>query len=187
MKKILAAIVSVILLLMVSAGFSLAESANEPASAGTLSAEYSDVQYVLYLGTNDKDTNKPVFTEAEAMEKASWFLDGGRVIEQKHYKKLIDWTDDEHLIFPAVNKVAGTETRALPFLHWWTFLGYFNEIGENSLFASVLSIRSKKAKGKKLEKYEQEFYKENKDIIDLKTKYTEEEKAEIERLKELLG
>ena len=27
------------------------------------------MQYVLYLGTNDQYTNKPVFTQAEAMEK----------------------------------------------------------------------------------------------------------------------
>ena len=39
-------------------------AAEETAGEGT-----GDVQYVLYLGTNDKDTNKPVFTEAEAMEK----------------------------------------------------------------------------------------------------------------------
>ena len=33
------------------------------------SAETQTVQYVMYVGTNDKDTNKPVFTQAEAMEK----------------------------------------------------------------------------------------------------------------------
>ena len=33
-----------------------------------------DVQYVLYLGTNDKDTDKPVFTQAEAIEKARQIL-----------------------------------------------------------------------------------------------------------------
>ena len=33
-----------------------------------------DTQYVLYLGTNDKDTNKPVFTQAEAKEKAKEIL-----------------------------------------------------------------------------------------------------------------
>ena len=32
-------------------------------------SEQADVQYVLYLGTNDKDTNKPVFTQAEALER----------------------------------------------------------------------------------------------------------------------
>ena len=34
----------------------------------------SKIQYVLYLGTNDKDTNKPVFTQAEAQEKAKEIL-----------------------------------------------------------------------------------------------------------------
>ena len=37
-----------------------------------------DVQYVMYLGTNDKDTNKPVFTQQEAMKKA-------REILMKHF------------------------------------------------------------------------------------------------------
>ena len=43
-----------------------AEEANEP--------DVPDVQYVMYLGTNDKDTNAPVFTEDEAMEKAKEIL-----------------------------------------------------------------------------------------------------------------
>ena len=33
-----------------------------------------DVQYVMYLGTNDKDTNKPVFTPDQAKEKAQEIL-----------------------------------------------------------------------------------------------------------------
>ena len=45
------------------------------------------VQYVLYLGTNDKDTNKPVFTEAEAMEQLKEILlrhFGGYTILEAH-------------------------------------------------------------------------------------------------------
>ncbi len=34
----------------------------------------TDVQYVVYLGTNDKDTNKPVFSHEEANEKAEEIL-----------------------------------------------------------------------------------------------------------------
>ena len=37
-------------------------------------AEGADIQYVLYLGTNDKDTNEPVFDRAEAMEQAKAIL-----------------------------------------------------------------------------------------------------------------
>lgn len=38
------------------------------------SAATADIQYVLYLGTNDKDTNEPVFSPEEAMEKAKEIL-----------------------------------------------------------------------------------------------------------------
>lgn len=40
----------------------------------TITEEYTDIQYVLYLGTNDKDTNKPVFTPDEAKSKAEEIL-----------------------------------------------------------------------------------------------------------------
>lgn len=36
--------------------------------------ETQDVQYVLYLGTNDKDTNEPVFSQEEARAKAEEIL-----------------------------------------------------------------------------------------------------------------
>lgn len=34
----------------------------------------ADVQYVMYLGTNDKDTNQPVFTPEQAKAKAQEIL-----------------------------------------------------------------------------------------------------------------
>ncbi len=46
-----------------------------------------DVQYVLYLGTNGKDTNKPVYTQSEAMEVAREILIrnfGGYTIQEAH-------------------------------------------------------------------------------------------------------
>lgn len=81
--------------------------------------------------------------------------------------RLINWDKDEQLIFPEINKVAGTEVRALPYMHWWTFLGYFQAVDREGLWGSVLLIRQKKARGKKLEKHEKEFYKANKDLITL--------------------
>lgn len=125
----------------------------------------------------------------EAYDKAVWFLDGGTVDEgSKHQqsKKVMDWEQDEQMIFSAVNKVAGKETRAIDYIHWWTFLGYFNEIGEG-LLSTVINIRQKKNKGKKLEKHEQEFYRENKALIDIKVKLSAEEQAEKEYYEKLLG
>ena len=106
--------------------------------------------------------------------------------EKKPSKKLMDWEQDERILFPAINKVAGYETRSVPYLHWWTFAGYFMEIAEGT-FSTVLGIRQKMAKGKRLEKWEQEFRRENKDLCDLKTRYTAEEQAEIDYWNKLLG
>ena len=71
-------------------------------------------------------------------------------------------------------------------MHWWTFLGYFSEIGEG-LFSQVINIRTKKSKGKKLEKWEREFYNEHKEMIDLKRVISAEEQAEIDRLNAIMG
>lgn len=122
----------------------------------------------------------------EACQKAAWFIDCGKAYEEKPGPKLMDWEQDESIIFPAINKVAGVETRCLNYLHWWTFMGYFMEIGDG-LFSQVLNIRQKKSKGKKLEKWEKEFYRDNKGMCDLTPRLTKEEQAEKERLEKLLG
>lgn len=78
--------------------------------------------------------------------------------------KIIDWEKDEQLMFPAINKVAGYEVRAVPYLHWWTFLGYFQGIDREDTWGFILTIRQKRAKHKKLEKYEQDFYNANPEL-----------------------
>lgn len=75
-------------------------------------------------------------------------------------RKLMDWQDDAPMIISGVNRVLGTEVRAVPYMHWWTFFAAYMEIGESTL-ATVISIRDKAAKGKKLEKYEQDFKREH--------------------------
>lgn len=74
----------------------------------------------------------------------------------------------------------GQEIRALPYLHWWTFVGAFQEIGD-CLFAQIIGIRQKLAKGKTLDKGEKDFYRSNRSLIDLKLKYTERENDLIRR------
>lgn len=123
----------------------------------------------------------------EAYNKAIIFMDQGRESKKNTSEpKLMDWEQDENLIFPAVNKVAGMEVRACGYMHWWTFIGYYMGIGE-SVFSEVINIRSKNQKHKKLEKNEKEFYSKNKDLVDLKVRYSKEEIEEREELKELLG
>ena len=113
----------------------------------------------------------------EAYEKASKFMEGHDRSDDKGNPKLINWEKDEHMIFPAINAVAGCEVRAIEYMHWWTFLGFFESVDNESLWSFVLSIRQKRARGKKLEKHEQEFYKRNIYLCDVK-KPEEKKKAE---------
>lgn len=113
----------------------------------------------------------------EACLKCSEFIDCGQKDDGKEQPRLIDWEQDAGIIIPAINNVARMEVRAVKDLHWWTFFGYFMSIRE-SLFSEVLGIRHKKAKHKKLEKWEQDFYKENRALIDMNAPETEEIRAE---------
>lgn len=139
--------------------------------------------FILY-----KDFKKLKKEDYESAFKAALsFIDCEQ--ERKHDKplpRIMDWEQDENIMFPAINKAAGFEIRSAKYIHWWTFIGYYMEIPE-CVFSRVLSIRLKKAKGKKLEKYEKEFWSANKDICVLKEKLTEEEQAEKDRLNALLG
>lgn len=125
----------------------------------------------------------------EAFKAAIRFIDhdaDGGAEDAKKPPRVMDWEQDEAILFPAINKVAGFETRAAEYVHWWTFMGYYMEISEG-VFSNVLSLRLKKAKGKKLEKWEREFWSTNKGICALRTKLSEEEQAEKDRLNALLG
>ena len=121
----------------------------------------------------------------EAMEYLAQFITCGQQ-DGKPAPKLIDWEQDAQPIIADVNKVAGTEIRALPFLHWWTFMAWFNAIGEGQL-SMLVTIRDKLRRGKKLEKHEQEYYRQNRSRVDLKRRYSADEEAEFDHLKQLLG
>ena len=90
--------------------------------------------------------------------------------------RLMDWKHDFPQIAPPVSRVLGYDVRTPDkFTHWYTFLGGYMEIGECT-FQNIVSIRSKRAKGKKLEDWERTFYKENKKMVDLPHNLTDEEK-----------
>ena len=120
-----------------------------------------------------------------AFDAAIAFIDHGAG-DGKPGPRTMDWGQDAPLIFPAVNRAAGFEVREAEYLHWWTFLGYFMEI-RDSVYSTVLGLRGKKARHKKLEKAEQEFWNENIGICRLRARLTEDEIAEKERLKQILG
>lgn len=148
--------------------------------------ETEKAQVVLGIFYKNSENISPAHAQ-EAVESALQFIDFMNTgEEEKNPVKLMDWKKDADIIIPAINKVAGREIRTVDHMHWWTFMGMYMEIGE-SLFSQVLSIRQKKQKKKKLEKWESEFYRKNKALIDLEVRKEARNKGEQDALRSLLG
>ena len=111
---------------------------------------YEDFDDIMDFAKLDKDT-----INALVKEMYAFFECNENPMHQMPYRT-IDWDKDSQMISSAVNKVAQTEVRAIEYLHWWTFLGYFSEVGE-SVLSTVVGIRDKIKRNKKLEKHEKEF------------------------------
>lgn len=120
----------------------------------------------------------------EALAYLVFFIGCGQEVG-KPGPKLLDWETDAMTIIADINKVAGQEIRSLPFVHWWTFMAWFHGIGEGQL-STIVGIRDKLRKGKKLEPWEQDFYRENKHRVDMKKRYSREELEEQARIQALL-
>ena len=69
----IALVLSALALILACAALFVASGSRAAAPAAPAPAE-GDIQYVLYLGTNDKDSNDPVFTPEEAKEQAKKIL-----------------------------------------------------------------------------------------------------------------
>jgi hypothetical protein len=100
---------------------------------------------------------------------------GEEEVDLEEKPRIMDWEHDfKHIVAP-INRVLGYDIRTPDrYLHWWSFCSSYQEIGD-CVFATVISIRQKKFKGKRLEKWEEEFYRDNRKMIDLPYKLTAEE------------
>lgn len=140
------------------------------------------VRWRIALGLFYEQPVPPEHRQA-AMEYLIRFLTCGR--PDPPGPKLLCWQQDADAIISGVNRAAGQELRSLPFVHWWTFLGWFHAIGEGPL-STLVSIRDKLRRGKPLEGWEKEFYRDNRHRVDLPKRYSREEQAQRQALQELL-
>lgn len=136
---------------------------------------------IFYKDVLSLDTLDNVFNEDNINELVQGMFDffacNNIKNTAKSSYKLIDWEQDEQMIVSAINSVAGTEIRAVPYMHWFTFMSYYGAVGESTL-STVVGIRNKLKRGKKLEKYEQEFRKENPEYFIWNSKSAEDKEAE---------
>lgn len=130
------------------------------------------VLHIFYPGFEDM----PPEHCREALRQCFWFINGGKHQDEDQPRppKLMDWEKDFPYIISPVNRVMGREIRADKHLHWWTFLGAYMEIGECT-FAQIVHIRDAKAKGRPLNKQNQQWYAKNRQLVDMETHYTEAE------------
>ena len=114
----------------------------------------------------------------EAVVKASEFIDAcdRRRYDGKSIPRVIDWEQDIRLIIPAINKEARSDIRKDPDIHWWTVYAWFMA-SDDDLLATVINIRRKQAMGKKLEKWEEEFCRLNKQLVEMRRRETPEDRA----------
>ena len=98
----------------------------------------------------------------------------------------MDWQQDAALIAAGVARAAGQDLRALPHLHWWSFLGWFDSIADGP-FATVVALRDKLRRGKKLEPWERDYYRAHRAEVDLHRPASPEVDAEKQRLLALLN
>ena len=80
----------------------------------------------------------------EAIKQAMWFISCGNYeFEDKPKAILMDWEQDFKLIVAPINRVLGYECRQVDYLHWWSFISAYYEIGECA-FSNVINIRNKR-------------------------------------------
>lgn len=100
---------------------------------------------------------------------------GEEATEEEHKPQLMDWEHDFTQLAPPISRVLGYSVRDKNhYTHWYDFVGAYMEIGDCT-FSNIISIREKRLKGKKLEKWEEEFYRENRKMINLPHRLTAEE------------
>lgn len=119
----------------------------------------------------------PIEQYQNALNEMVKFIDLGsdEKPSKKKIPKLIDWKKDfKHVVAP-INVMINQDIRSMKYLHWWTFMGYFNNIGD-CYFAQIVRVRNKRAYKKPLDKQEREFYRRNQKDIDFETNYSDEEK-----------
>lgn len=137
----------------------------------------------------------------EAVKQAMWFLDIGQTkkvnykpkkdidgklikdtngnvimeIDEKPEPVLLDYKQDEQMLFSAVNAVFSRDIRAEKNLHWWTFYGLCQSISSDSLMSTIMSIRNKIAKGDKLDDQEKKYVRDNNHIVVIRKETDENE------------
>lgn len=86
---------------------------------------------------------------AAAYEKAIWFLNGGQESKgDSSDMRLYSFSKDAGLIFAAFRQTHGIDLQKVEHLHWWEFMTLFMDLGQNTTFCELTSLRKRVKTGK---------------------------------------
>lgn len=128
----------------------------------------------------------------EAFRLGIKFLNNGEEVEEATSEsnpalRLYSFSQDANFIFSAFRQTHGIDLETAE-LHWWKFLALFMDLGADTTFCNLVSLR-KRVKTGKASKEELRMYRDLKDVIDLSepivlTREEREQEDEFMRLVE---
>lgn len=127
-----------------------------------------------------------------AATQAIKFLDGGKESaegeEETENPRVFSFSKDADLIFAAFKQTHGIDLQEVEYMHWWKFMALFMDLGSETTFCNLVSLR-KRVKTGKATKEERQAAREMGDLFELPEideRTLEEKEAEAEFMR-LLG
>lgn len=102
-----------------------------------------------------------------AIEQALKFLNGGQLedVQEESHLRLYSFQKDAGFIFAAFRQTHGIDLETAK-LHWWKFLALFMDLGADTTFCNLVSLR-KRLKTGKATKEERQAAREMGDLIEV--------------------
>ena len=84
-----------------------------------------------------------------AMDAGMEFLNGGaHGVQGSDGPRVYSFSKDANLIFAAFHQTHGIDLEAVEYLHWWKFMALFMDLGQNTTFCELVSLRKRVKTGK---------------------------------------
>lgn len=83
----------------------------------------------------------------KAAEQANWFLNSGDVTDKPGGPRVMSFVKDAQLIFAAFQQTHGINLTAAK-LHWWEFAALLMDLGSDTAFCNLVSLRRRIKTGK---------------------------------------
>ena len=121
-----------------------------------------------------------------AIDRAVWFLNGGKPVKDSDGDRVYSFEKDADFIFAGFRHTHGIDLSTESF-HWWVFLALFMDLGGDTTFANLISLR-KRIKSGKASKEEKAVAREMGDLIELPSNevYSIEEMERIDQFDKIV-